>query len=160
VVLEVHSAKADYQQRAAMKILLVEDTLTNVKVLSTCLRKRDFSNLTVAHNGQEAWDIVQMRLLTATAPTERARTALPFSVELMDCEMPVMRIRLHYQAESQPQSCPIFALTADAPTKCDNNAVQQVWTSSSKPLQANDLIFALGFTTYYNITSCCTHRMY
>ena len=148
VVLEVLSAKAEtIKQRAAMKILLVEDSLINVKVLGACLKKRGFTNLTVAHNGQEACDIVQLRLLAETAKTECAHCAFPFSVVLMDCEMPIMNgFVCTTRLKAMPNCCPIFALTADA----TNEVREQCATAGmdlffTKPLQANDLIFAFGF---------------
>ena len=151
VVLEVLSAKAEtIRQRAAMKILLVEDSLINIKVLSACLRKRGFTDITVAHNGQEACDLVTLRLLLSKAATEcvslASDTGFPFSVVLMDCEMPVMDgFVCSTKLKEMLHCCPIFALTANV-----TNEVRQQCASAgmdlffSKPLQANDLIFALA----------------
>ena len=157
VVLQILSAKAEtIRQRAALKILLVEDSLINIKVLSACLRKRGFTNLTVAHNGQEACDSVGQRLLSPAAATERASSAFehafPFSVVFMDCEMPVMDgFVCSTKLKAIPHCCPIFALTANV-----TNEVRQQCAAAgmdlffSKPLQANDLIFALALLDPFN----------
>ena len=146
VLLQVLSTKAEViRQRAAMRILLVEDSLINIKVLCACLSKRGFTNITVADNGQEACDVVSLRLLSST-PSSSSDSGFPFSVVLMDCEMPVMDgFVCSTRLKAIPHCCPIFALTANATNDVRRQcALATMDMFFSKPLRTDDLIFALA----------------
>jgi hypothetical protein len=112
-------------------VLIVEDNLTNRKVIEAMLKKLGMTFISV-ENGQEALDHM-------TAGTEPA-------LVLMDCQMPVMngyeatqKIREWERANSKPH-LPIIALTADAyeedRKKCLAAGMDDFL---AKPLNLNDL---------------------
>ena len=112
-------------------VLIVEDNLTNRKVIEAMLKKLGMTFISV-ENGQEALDHM-------TAGTEPA-------LVLMDCQMPVMngyeatqKIREWELANAKPH-LPIIALTADAyeedRKKCLAAGMDDFL---AKPLNLNDL---------------------
>jgi CheY-like chemotaxis protein/HPt (histidine-containing phosphotransfer) domain-containing protein len=92
-------AEASERQRLEARILIVEDNVTNQKVLLLRLEKLGCS-VEVANNGSEALD---------------AATAHCFDAILMDCEMPVMDgFEATRKIREQGNRVPIIALTANA----------------------------------------------
>jgi len=122
-------------QRSAMKILIVEDNVINVKVIKQCLLKRGFSSLIVAVNGQLAVD-------------ESLKDK--FDLILMDLEMPVkdgVRASAEITADvnNPNHKTPIVALTANATSvaqqRCADAGMSLYLT---KPLVASDLMFSIA----------------
>lgn len=93
------------QSRQSLNILVVEDNLTNQKIIQKILNKLDFHRITVANNGEEGL----LKLMES-----------PFDIILMDCQMPIMdgyqatkAIRTSQDAAINT-SIPIIAITANA----------------------------------------------
>lgn len=90
------------------RVLLVEDNVVNQKVASVMLKKSNLE-FSIANNGKEAISMLR------TSVDE-----VPFSIILMDCQMPVMdgyeatRLIRNGEGSEFNKNIPIIALTANA----------------------------------------------
>ncbi|MBE0360139.1 PAS domain-containing hybrid sensor histidine kinase/response regulator [Pseudoalteromonas aliena] len=120
-----------------IRILLTEDNQVNQMVASITLKKMGITFVDIAANGQEALEYLA-----------QANTSNPYSLILMDCQMPVMD---GYQAtisirnnEKQSKAAPItiIAMTANAMTgdkeKCLESGMNDY---ISKPI-SQDMLFS------------------
>ena len=93
-------------------VLLAEDGLDNQRLISILLKKAG-AKVTIAENGQEAFELAMRDLNTETSQRETPHR--PIDVILMDMQMPIMA---GYEATRQLREIgfdrPIIALTANA----------------------------------------------
>lgn len=130
-------------QKAAWRILIVEDNLLNQKVLAKQLRKRGF-DVEVALHGGEALDRLKM---TPTSPREDPMDTSTFDCVLMDIEMPVMdgltcvqKIR-EFESKSSTRALPVIAVTANARDEQGSAALEAgMQAITTKPYKIEDLI--------------------
>jgi PAS domain S-box-containing protein len=88
------------------KILVVEDNISNQKVILKALEKMNFKNVTVADDGQQALALFKIN---------------QYDLIMMDCQMPIMdgfqatkKIRLIENNNANESHVPIIAVTANA----------------------------------------------
>jgi signal transduction histidine kinase/CheY-like chemotaxis protein/HPt (histidine-containing phosphotransfer) domain-containing protein len=118
------------------RILLVEDNLTNQKVILAMLSRLGVQ-VTLAENGQEALDAVEQ--------------SVPFDLVFMDIQMPVMngheatRAIRQWESASTRHRLPIVALTANAFEE-DHQACKEAGMDDFlvKPIKMQDLFDALA----------------
>ena len=119
-----------------IRILLVEDNNINQIVASTTLKKIGINSIDIAENGQHALEYLK-----------QTTSHNPYSLILMDCQMPVMdgyqattHIRVNEVGSKNPQIT-IIAMTANAMVG-DEAKCLQVGMSDyiSKPI-AQDILF-------------------
>jgi len=128
----------DRVKKSTTNILLVEDNKTNIMV-ATLMLEEIGHNVTVANDGQQA-----------LASLASASNEAPFTIVLMDCQMPIMD---GYQATQAIRSgtageryitIPIIAMTANAmigdDTKCFDAGMSDYLT---KPLDMDALTITL-----------------
>ncbi len=91
---------------ADLRLLLVEDNKINQKAASAILKIIGFKDITIAENGQEAFDLI---------------SKTPYDLVFMDVQMPVMdgykatkKIREREEEDSAKTRIPIIAMTANA----------------------------------------------
>ncbi|MDY6941017.1 MAG: CHASE2 domain-containing protein [Cyanobacteriota bacterium] len=99
-----HTERTQRQKRQQhLKILLVEDTLINQKVLCNQLKTLGYSEPTCVENGREALDLLERE---------------EYDLILMDCLMPVLdgyrTTQILRQREGEARHTPIVAMTANA----------------------------------------------
>lgn len=120
--------RTNLESRENIKILIVEDSDINRKLLSTILKKENYSS-ELAENGQEAID---------------AFLSKEYNLIIMDCQMPVMD---GYEAAKKIRELettthiPIIALTANVlieeKNKCIDSGMDDFLT---KPISKDDLL--------------------
>jgi two-component system sensor histidine kinase/response regulator len=113
----------------SVRVLVVEDNLVNQKVVTAILRKRKFQ-VSIAHNGQEALDMI--------------KTAEPFSLVLMDVQMPILdglETTRMIRADQRWSTLPIIAMTAHAMNGDREKCLQSGMNAYvSKPVHPNHLL--------------------
>lgn len=99
VVEEAAASKSE----GKLRVLVADDNSTNVRVVTQMLKFEDVYDVTIARDGQEAYDLVK----------ENMKGSLPFDLIFMDVQMPnldgLQSTRLIRKAG---YSAPIVALTA------------------------------------------------
>lgn len=123
-------------EQAAAHVLVVEDSLTNRKVIEAMLKKQGMAFSSV-ENGLEAVD----RVMSSDRPT----------LVLMDCHMPVMdgyeatRCIRKWEGEGERQHVPIIALTASTYEEERRHCLAVGMDDFlSKPVNVKDLTAMLG----------------
>nr|POF07025.1 hybrid signal transduction histidine kinase k [Quercus suber] len=132
---------------ASIKVLIVEDNMINLKVLSKQLLKHGFHVVTAIH-GEDALHIL------FTAHSSTAATAPAFDVVLMDIEMPVMdgitcvkEIRAAEVSGRLHGRLPIIAVTANVRDELTKTAMLAgVDAITTKPYHIADLVAQIGKT--------------
>jgi CheY-like chemotaxis protein len=108
---------ADHPYKERVRILIVEDNVTNQLVLRLQLNKLSYLHVTTTENGREALQTLG---------------GVPYDIILMDCEMPVMGgveaarlIRNHEREEKRPY---IIAVTGKATPEDRAKCLARAWT--------------------------------
>jgi len=138
----------------SLQVLLAEDNAVNRKVLSSILNTLKIKNITVAKNGQEAFDIY---------------TTSHFDLILMDGQMPVMTgieaaRKIRRFEESDPRikrsPIPIIAITAHA-MKEDREMFLKNGMDDyiTKPIKRSALMQSILSLTIGNDTSSATNEI-
>ncbi len=124
------ASDTETMMRDGLRILLAEDNAVNQRVVVLMLERRGHF-VTVAHNGQEAVDLLEQQ---------------SFDVVLMDALMPVLdgyeaTIRIREREREKGQHVPIIALTANA-MKGDSDKCLEVGMDGylAKPVKTDALL--------------------
>ena len=133
---EVFAHTSTMDQLSGIKVLLVEDNEINQQIATELMVSMGV-DVTVARNGQEALDM----LASSTDP-------VPWSVVLMDMQMPVMdghQATIALRQQARFQALPILAMTAhamaDEVSRCLAEGINQHLT---KPIDPQTLYDALA----------------
>ncbi|OAQ98274.1 hypothetical protein LLEC1_03915 [Akanthomyces lecanii] len=91
-----------------LKVLVADDNSTNIEVVSRMLKLEDVYDVTVAKDGQEAYELVKASMAGGSQPQQR-----PFDVIFMDVQMPkVNGLESTRLIRKMGYVAPIVALTA------------------------------------------------
>ncbi|KAI0532039.1 osmosensing histidine protein kinase SLN1 [Xylaria digitata] len=122
----VEKARAD-KGEGKLRVLVAEDNLTNIEVVSRMLKLEDVYDVTIAKDGQEAYDLVKANMENHT----------DFDLIFMDIQMPnVDGLQSTRLIRKMGYSAPIVALTAFSDESNVKNCIESGMNEFlSKPIR-------------------------